>query len=150
MSIFSTLKSVGNAAVSFISGSSKKVSKAVTKPVGKLESNIAEHLGTKSAEKLGSKSAEQLGSKANDALEAQGRAMLKKYQKPELQGSAKVKKYQKPELQVVDLEKVKMENPKLTNATSSWNPGGSTGGGMGGEQPMDAPAAPGWGEISWE
>ena len=86
----------------------------------------------KEAAKVVSKPAAKVEAKAADAMEAQGRAMVKKYQKPEI-------------------EVVKMENPKSLRATSGYAPGGSTGGGVGGEQPMDMDDAPalGWGESIW-
>lgn len=87
----------------------------------------------KEVSKVVSKPAAKVEAKAADAMEAQGRAMVKKYQKPEI-------------------EVIKMENPKSLRATSGdYAPGGSTGGGMGGEQPMDMDDAPalGWGESIW-
>lgn len=86
----------------------------------------------KEAAKVVSKPAAKVEAKAADAMEAQGRAMVKKYQKPEI-------------------EVIKMENPKSLRATSGdYAPGGSTGGGVGGEQPMDMDApALGWGESIW-
>ena len=92
----------------------------------------------KEAAKVVSKPAARVEAKAGDAMEAQGRAMVKKYQK-----------YQKPEIEVV-----KMENPRSLRATSDsgYNPSGDAGTSGGGLRPMndDCAEASSWGEISWE
>ena len=63
----------------------------------------------KEAAKVVSKPAAKVEAKAADAMDAQGRAMVKKYQKPEI-------------------EVVKMENPKSLRATSGEGPGAGNGG----------------------
>lgn len=71
-----------------------------------------------------SKPAVKAEAKAADAMEAQGRAMVKKYQKPEI-------------------EVIKIKNENMRATSGEFNPGGNTGGGPGGEQPMEAPDG-GW------
>ena len=83
----------------------------------------------KEVSKVVSKPAAKVEAKAADAMEAQGRAMVKKYQKPEI-------------------EVVKMENPKSLRATS----GGAGDGGDTGAYSFDDECAPAkaWGESIWE
>ena len=104
MSMINSLKMAMGITKAPVKTAAKEVSKVVSKPAAKVEA------------------------KAADAMEAQGRAMVKKYQKPEI-------------------EVVKMENPKSLRATSGVN--GGAGGGEEWDLCDDAPAKA-WGESIWE
>ena len=83
----------------------------------------------KEVSKVVSKPAAKVEAKAADAMEAQGRAMVKKYQKPEI-------------------EVIKMENPKSAAATSGAGAGG--GGNIAPEDDCFEVPAKQWGESIWE
>lgn len=83
----------------------------------------------KEAAKVVSKPVAKAEAKAADAMEAQGRAM--------------VKQYQKPEIKVVKMEK---SNMRATSG-SVPGPGAGNGGDVGGFDDFSAPDK-GWGEVS--